>query len=56
MIPHFKQSVTVIPGRQLHFVVPYPGHYRQDQMCWLSGNFSSDLSSALRGHYAELKI
>lgn len=33
-----------------------PRHHRHDQMCWLSRNFSFNLSAALRGAYAELKI
>jgi hypothetical protein len=43
-------------ARQLNCVVLDPCHHRQDQMYWLSGSFSLDLPSPLRGHYMELRI
>ena len=47
--------MTVIPAAaELRGALPR--HHRHDQMCWLSGNFSFNLSAALRGTYDELRI
>ncbi len=55
MIPHFKQSVTVIPVRQLHCMVPTQVTIDGSDALAV-GNFSADLSPALRGYYVELRI